>query len=192
MPRIQGTTNAQSTFLRAFRKSPTGPTREQWPNPAILRKWLRRPAFRTALHSLRETLRFQVDFHLALTAAQAAQKFTNPPHGSGLSTHDFEKLLRLAHLRQRFPTEPKLDSPATFSRRNRIRAIEERLDILKEERDDFLNYDRDEAESKEIENDPEKRHQDNLRDFDQIEQQLLEELDQLKNPNLNPFPEARP
>jgi len=33
MPRITGTTDAQTTFLRAFRHNPTGPAPADWPTP---------------------------------------------------------------------------------------------------------------------------------------------------------------
>lgn len=71
MPRIPETTDAQSTFLRAFR-TPAGPS--QWPAPAILRRWLRQPPFLRAMNSLLETLRFQSDFQLGIAAA------TRPAH----------------------------------------------------------------------------------------------------------------
>lgn len=48
MPDIPGTSRAQTLFLRAFRKSPTGPTPDQWPSPAILRRWRRKPTMNSA------------------------------------------------------------------------------------------------------------------------------------------------
>ena len=104
MPDIQGTTRAQTLFLRAFRKSPTGPPADQWPSIADLRRWLRKPGFRAALRSLQETLHFHADFHLAMRAAHAAQNLGT--QDSGLSIQDLTHLLRLSHLRQRFPTQP--------------------------------------------------------------------------------------
>ena len=61
MPRIDGTTNAQTTFLRAFRNNPAGPPPDEWPAPAVLRRWLRRPCFQQALTTLREVLRFRAE-----------------------------------------------------------------------------------------------------------------------------------
>src|SRR3954470_18479175 len=87
MPRIPGTTNAQTTFLRAFRTNPAGPPPEEWPAPAVLRRWLRRPAFQDALVTLREVLRFRTEFHLTAAAAQAAQA-TAVACFCGLGSHD--------------------------------------------------------------------------------------------------------
>jgi hypothetical protein len=127
MPRIPGTTNAQTTFLRAFRTSPTGPVPDQWPSPAILRKWLRKPRFRAALNSLCETLRFKADFHLTLRAAQAAQSLGDSP----LTMRDSDRILRLSHMRQRFPAEPNLASPATFDHRDMIENVQAELDEVR-------------------------------------------------------------
>src|SRR5688572_12070892 len=113
MPRIAGTTNRQTTFLRAFRTNPAGPPPDQWPSPLILRKWLRRQAFRAALESLRDTHRFQTDFHLAAAASAAARKLSASSQDSALSTQDLKDLahlLRLAHQRERHPTQLKLQS----------------------------------------------------------------------------------
>lgn len=71
MPNIAGTTRAQTIFLRALREDPTLPA-EAWPTPFIFRKWLRRPAFRRALLSLREACRFRSAYHLASSAADAS------------------------------------------------------------------------------------------------------------------------
>jgi hypothetical protein len=124
MPRIQGTTDVQTSFLRAFRKNPFGPPPESWPSPSILRRWLRRPAFRSALLSIRETLRFQSDFHLVAASAQAAHRLTShsiptqdsalptqdsalsPQHSTSFTPQDAYRLLRLHHLHERFHTEP--------------------------------------------------------------------------------------
>ena len=101
MPDIENTTRQQTLFLRAFNKNPNGPPPEMWPSPSILRKWLRKPAFIKALRSVQEALRFQTDFHLTNAAKEAARKFS--AQDSGLSTQDLNRLLRHAHLRQRFP-----------------------------------------------------------------------------------------
>jgi hypothetical protein len=135
MPRITGTTDAQTTFLRAFRHSPTGPAPTDWPTPAILRRWLRRPAFLTALNSLHQTLRFQVDFHLATAAARAAAAFTAQPE---FTTQDLSRLLRLAHLRERFAstTQPNFATPATFKQRQEIQTLQTSLEQIEEDRAD--------------------------------------------------------
>jgi hypothetical protein len=114
MPNVTGTTRAQTTFLRAFKTRPAGPPPEHWPSASLLRKWLRRRAFRVALRSLRDTHRFQTDFHLAAAASAAALKLAATPN-SALSPDDLKsiaQLLRLAHLRERFPTHYKLQSPS--------------------------------------------------------------------------------
>ena len=49
MDNISGTSRLQTIFLRAFRLQPAGSTPDQWPSPAILRRWLRKPPFRRAL-----------------------------------------------------------------------------------------------------------------------------------------------
>jgi hypothetical protein len=106
MPNVKGTTNKQTLFLRAFRTHPAGPAPADWPSPAILRKWLRKPAFVKALHSLQEALRFQTDFHLSNAATNAARKFA--AQDSELTTQDLNRLLRHAHLRQRFAAIPSV------------------------------------------------------------------------------------
>jgi hypothetical protein len=120
MPRIPGTTNAQTAFLRAFRTNPAGPPPEEWPAPAVLRRWLRRPAFQDALVTLREVLRFRTEFHLTAAAAQAAQHLqSSPTQDSTLRTQDYKRLLdllRLTHVRQRFPVkDPDLKIPSCYN-----------------------------------------------------------------------------
>jgi hypothetical protein len=104
MPRIPGVTHKQTLFLRAFRTNPAGPAPADWPSPAILRKWLRKPTFVTALRSVQEALRFQTDFHLSNAATNAARKLAS--RDLELSTQDMNRLLRHAHLRQRFAAVP--------------------------------------------------------------------------------------
>ena len=94
-------TRTQSAFLRAFHLNPTGPTPDDWPSPAILRRWLRKPNFRRALLSLLQTLRFQADFTLAAAASTASQSLASPSEESGRHTTRLAALLRLSHL-QRF------------------------------------------------------------------------------------------
>jgi hypothetical protein len=110
MPDIAGTTRAQTLFLRSFRTSPTGPAPADWPSPAILRKWLRKPAFRRTLATIRQTLQFQSDFQLASATTTAARKLLTDD--ANLTNHDLGRLLRLAHLRQRF-ADPDPNAPTT-------------------------------------------------------------------------------
>ena len=107
MPRIPGTNDTQSSFLRAFKTSPTGPAPDQWPSPAILGRWLRRPTFARALQSLLAALRFQSDFQLASAATHAANRIaSSSAQHPDATIQDLERLLRLAHLRQRVPAAP--------------------------------------------------------------------------------------
>src|SRR5438128_2395873 len=73
MPRIDGTTDAQSFFLRAFLKDPLGPEAKDWPAPAILDKWLTRPKFLRGLARVIHGHHFRSDLHLAAAADSAAQ-----------------------------------------------------------------------------------------------------------------------
>src|ERR1041384_8723365 len=117
MPNVTGTTRAQTIFLRQLAQSPTGLPPDAMPHPNLMRRWLRRPAFRQALEELRDTFRFQADFQLASTAANAArllQTLTDPTRtidSDGASDlraqlHALSQLLKLSHLRQRFAPEP--------------------------------------------------------------------------------------
>jgi hypothetical protein len=119
MTSVKGTTRAQTIFLRSFRKNPAGPPADQWPSVTILRRWLRRRAFRAALESLRDTYRFQTDFQLAAAAAAASQILAAAAAtgaAAALTPDDRKKLcelLRLAHQRQRFPADyNNLQSPS--------------------------------------------------------------------------------
>jgi hypothetical protein len=107
MPRPEGTTYRQTTFLRSFRDSLAGPPPDAWPSPAILRRWLRKPAFRRALQSVQSALRLQTDFLVVSTAANAARSLDSPQASPHLAN-----LLRLAHLRQRFPADAPPPEPA--------------------------------------------------------------------------------
>jgi hypothetical protein len=102
MSRIQGTTENQTLFLRAFRTHQSGPPPELWPSPAVFRRWLKSPAFRSNLETLLAALRFQTDLHLALAACHTARQITTVP-GIPATPPDPNQLLRLHHLRQRFP-----------------------------------------------------------------------------------------
>ena len=100
MSNIDGTTRRQTLFLRAFRTNPAGPEPADWPSPALLRRWLRKPAFIAALRSVQQALRFQTDFQLSSAASNAARKLAS--NDADLTTQDLNRLLRHAHLRQRF------------------------------------------------------------------------------------------
>src|SRR5688500_8233418 len=107
------TTRAQGTFLRAFRLNPSGPPPQDWPSPAILRRWLRSPGFKTALRSIQNALRFQTDFVIASAAARAARAMDDPAKAP--TAKQLREILRLAHVRQRFnlanPDPDALKSP---------------------------------------------------------------------------------
>ncbi len=108
MPTNLQVTRRQNAFLRSLLQDAPGP--DLWPSPAVLRRWLRRPAFLRALDSLRLTLNYTSDILLAYASTSAALSLQQDP----LSHHSDPKwhkacldLLRLSHLRQRFPaTKP--------------------------------------------------------------------------------------
>ena len=113
MPRIPGTTNQQSAFLRAFRTHPNGPPPELWPSPAIFRRWMRRPTFAKTVDSRLQAVRLQTDCHLAFAACQAARQAAqtcaapaSPDPAAQPKPPDPNQLFRLHHLRQRFPANP--------------------------------------------------------------------------------------
>src|ERR1041385_5508561 len=116
MSDIPGTTRAQTKFLRAMSKNPSGPPPELWPSPSALRRWLRRPGFLKALQSVRETLFFQADIHLAYTANSAFQALkhalANLPSDPDLrklqnaTIHAASRLARISHPRQQNPAAP--------------------------------------------------------------------------------------
>jgi hypothetical protein len=115
MPRIEGTTNAQTAFLRAFRSNPAGPPAELWPAPAILRRWMRRPAFLQALTSIRQVMRFGAHFNIAAAASQAALTLANPDCDplTPQQSKQLLDLIRFDYQRQRFPVEePDLSGAA--------------------------------------------------------------------------------
>lgn len=118
MPNITGTTRAQSNFLRALRDNPSLPP-DVWPTPFLFRKWLRRPAFRRALLSLRDANRFRSAYHLSRSAAHASTLL----HAYLLNSEGFDlepqqvtflsNLLRLSQSADRLdpPQRPKPTSP---------------------------------------------------------------------------------
>jgi hypothetical protein len=112
-----GTTKTQRAFLRALHENPGSPPPDLWPAPAILRRWLRKPGFRTALETVRDTLTFQAEFNFAAAVSDAAQRLASA-RDKPLSHQDLRaitQLLRLAHAKNRFPVRNlNLQSPATF------------------------------------------------------------------------------
>jgi hypothetical protein len=112
MPDIAGTTRAQSIFLRALRENPSLPP-EQWPTPFLFRKWLRRPAFRRALSSLRDANRFRSAYHLSRSAADAStilHAYLRNADGYELSAEQvsfLSNLLRLSQSAERLDPSPK-------------------------------------------------------------------------------------
>ncbi|MDB5321208.1 MAG: hypothetical protein JWN40_2839, partial [Phycisphaerales bacterium] len=115
MSKPEDKTEAQALFLRAFRENPSGPAAEKWPTPGTFRRWLKKSSFRNDLAAIRDALRFQADLHVATAAAQAAKSLQSslgpgplgPDAAAALTTQlkAITDLLRLAHLRQRFPAD---------------------------------------------------------------------------------------
>ncbi len=68
-----GTSRAQRVFLRAFREKVDGPEASDWPSPAVLRRWMRRPGFRGAMRSLMQSLRMQHRMGIWLAARGAGE-----------------------------------------------------------------------------------------------------------------------
>jgi len=109
MPRIPGTTNAQSKFLRAFYHHPAGPTKKSWPSPSILRCWLTTPSFRAALAQVQDNClhraRVQLSFSTFKAAHIIAQSFNDPSPSIEAQKSKLKNalsLLQLDHGRQRF------------------------------------------------------------------------------------------
>ena len=72
MPRIEGLSNEQTSFLRAFRHGGGSPPPQRWPRPTVLRRWMTKPAFRRALQEIREAMELQTRVHLSGAAIDAA------------------------------------------------------------------------------------------------------------------------
>ena len=73
MPRKQGSTDAQRTFLRLWIDHPEGPPAKDWPAPVYFARWLKNPRFRRTLNAIRDTHRYRSDLHLANASSSAAQ-----------------------------------------------------------------------------------------------------------------------
>ena len=111
MPDIAGTTRAQTIFLRALRENPSLPA-DHWPTPFLFRKWLRRPAFRRALMSLRDANRFRSAYHLSRSAAAAStllHGYLQNEKGYELEDSQISFLSTLLRLSQ---SADRLDPPA--------------------------------------------------------------------------------
>jgi hypothetical protein len=106
MPDIEGTSRAQTNFLRAFVKNPAGPPPAEWPSPAILRRWLRRPRFRAAFESIQSTLRLQEGF-LITSASNSALRALDLANSNPDSVRHTLALLRLSHLRHCFDSKDR-------------------------------------------------------------------------------------
>jgi len=109
MPRIPGTTNAQSKFLRAFYHHPAGPAKKSWPSPSILRRWLSKPSFRAALAQVKDNCRHRAHVQLSFSTFKAAhiiaQSFNDPSPSIEAQKSKLKNalsLLQLDHGRQRF------------------------------------------------------------------------------------------
>ena len=120
MPRITGTNNRQSKFLRAFLKNPAGPPHDAWPSPVILRRWLKNPNFQHALNQIQHAYRLQADLELSAASASATALLKlalNPDSDPQIENQKSKienslRLLRLSHVRQRFPVAPVGPAPA--------------------------------------------------------------------------------
>ncbi|HLL88284.1 MAG TPA: hypothetical protein VK324_03180 [Tepidisphaeraceae bacterium] len=128
--------------MKAFRTHPDGPPPDCWPSPAILRRWLRRPTFRAALLSLRDTMRWQAD--LQLTAAAAVATHALQHAAAAVPTADLEaataqqrsvtaltRLLRIYHLRQRFPAADPVPPPSAGEQADRGRSTEDLVAMMR-------------------------------------------------------------
>src|SRR5438046_2611343 len=114
MEKKQKKSLAQLLFLRKCHQDPFGLSHDDWPNPTVFRRWMRKPGFRVAVQGVRDALRFQADLHLAAAAAAAAKSMasvmtSDQPLSGRENLKDAKdqvqalmQLLRLAHLRQRF------------------------------------------------------------------------------------------
>ncbi|HRK31278.1 MAG TPA: hypothetical protein PLD59_09390 [Tepidisphaeraceae bacterium] len=126
MPRLPGTTNAQTSFLRSLRDQTGNHLPTDWPSAVVMRRWLRRPGFRAAIQSIQNALAVQADLQLSAAAAEAAAKLRDvvapnttqsgddQPESDPTPTHDVAGLLRIlrsAHLRQRFVRSAAAEQP---------------------------------------------------------------------------------
>ena len=95
----------QKAFLRKMRNDPDGLPQEQWPQAVVLRRWLRKPRFKRALKSLRETFAAEIDVMLAGAAARAAKRLQAMLAGESGGQDQEQRMqalmrvIRVAHLR---------------------------------------------------------------------------------------------
>ena len=116
MPRIKDTNNRQTAFLRAFLDDPSGPPRDQWPTPARLRLWLRRPGFRRAYNALVRATQRQAEFLVHIGSLHAARDINTtftPDHPHEISVAQRirnTEVIKIA-LRIAIATRPRLSGP---------------------------------------------------------------------------------
>lgn len=112
-------TRAQKLFLQTLIQNPAGPAPQDWPSPAIFRRWLRSPHFRQALESVRQANIVLTDFALSQAAASAATSLADSlltPHDNPdyqIPWQSFQSILAILkqqHIRSRFPN-PTSSSP---------------------------------------------------------------------------------
>src|SRR5690349_1074151 len=100
MSDIPNTTRAQTRFLRTLRKNPTSFPTDHWPSPLLLRRWLRKPAFRKALNRLLNALHYEADLQLACATTHAALQLNTALRSTAADLPILLATLRLSHLRQ--------------------------------------------------------------------------------------------
>ena len=143
MPRKQGSTDAQRTFLRTWIDHPEGPPADQWPDPVVFARWLKNRRFRATLNAIRDTHRYRSDLHLANASSVAAQSLDSLARSTQPADPDPVKdqnskienaitILRLSHLRQRFaPLDPPPPVPkAKLALQQTIHNLKDALKLL--------------------------------------------------------------
>lgn len=128
MSNIPGTTRLQTKFLRSFLRNPAGPPPQDWPAPALLRRWLRRPTFRAAFTSLRKTARLQLATQTLLASLASAQHLHAALESNNLSPEQrrlYLDLLKLVHPRRSRPAARKAKDESDDL------TFEEQIDLLK-------------------------------------------------------------
>lgn len=103
----------QKAFLRKLRNDPDGLPQDQWPQAVVLRRWMRKPRFRKAIKSLRDTYTAEIDVMLAGAASRAAkrlQALLASESGGEDQEHRIQALvrvIRVAHLRAKEQRRPR-------------------------------------------------------------------------------------
>lgn len=130
-------TRTQKLFLQTLIDNPTGPQPADWPSPAILRRWLRSPAFKSALESIRQANIVRADLALSQAAASAATLLADlllvpadqPDYQIPLENFSpILAILRQLHIRTRFVTDPAKSHPAPANSPIPIAGISEARD----------------------------------------------------------------